>query len=56
MIWVTCLSWSLLIFLAAAIRLRYCIDPLGIILLMIGCVDLVTAIIIWWHDEGRFYD
>ena len=56
MIWVTCLSWALIVFLAAAIRLRYCIDALGIILLIIGCFDLVVAVIAWWRDEGRFFD
>jgi len=56
MIWVTCLAWSLIVFLAAAIRLRYCIDALGIILLIIGFFDLTVAVITWWRDEGRFFD
>ena len=56
MIWVTCLAWSLIVFLAAVIRLRFSIDALGIILLVIGAFDLIVGVVLWWRDEGRFYD
>lgn len=56
MIWVTCLTWSLIIFLTASIRLRYGMDWIVIMLLVIGCFDAIVAAVMWWHDEGKFLD
>ena len=56
MIWVTCLCWAMICLLVATARLCTAIDPIGIVLFVIGCADLIVGMVFWWHDEGRFFD
>lgn len=56
MIWVTSFVWAGICLLVAAARLLTAIDAVGIVLAVIGCVDLAIGFVSWWHDEGRFYD
>ena len=56
MIWVTCLSWAMICLLVATARLLTSIDPIGIILFVIGCADLIIGMVFWWNDGGKFLD
>lgn len=56
MIWVTSFCWAAICLLVAAARLMVAVDPIGIVLAVIGCVDLAIEFVSWWHDEGRFFD
>lgn len=56
MIWVTSFVWAGICLLVAAARLLTAVDAVGIVLAVIGCVDLAIGFVSWWHNEGRFYD
>ena len=56
MIWVTSFVWAGICLVVAAARLLTAIDAVGIVLAVIGCVDLAIGFLSWWHDEGRYFD
>lgn len=56
MIWVTSFVWAGICLLVAAARLATQIDTIGIVLAVIGIVDLVVGFATWWRDEGRYLD
>ena len=56
MIWVTSFVWAGICLLVAAARLLTAIDAIGIVMAVIGIVDLVVGFAAWWHGEGRYLD
>ena len=48
MIWVTSFVWAGICLLVAAARLLTAIDAVGIVLAVIGIVDLVVGFATWW--------
>lgn len=56
MIWVTSFVWAGICLLVAAARLLTAIDAVGIVLAVIGAFDLIVGVVLWWRDEGRYFD